>query len=358
AGGPGGGVSGRASRRAAAPLCLALLALLPSACGRKGPPVPPRPAVPAAVALRAESEGRTVLLRWARPTRNADGSPLSDLNHFVLLRGADPLPGGPARESSPLRLLDAVPAVQPENATVEGDTYRYVDGGREPLPSGVRYTYQIVAVSDRGVSGLPASAVVELRPPPAPPRALRAEVGEGFVTLSWQAPPAGEAPPASAYHVYRQEAGRSGPVRITRFPVQGTRYVDLDVQNERPYRYTVRAVGGDGSGAPESEPGAPVEAMVEDRTPPAPPLNLTAVREADAIRLRWAASPEPDLLGYRVYRRALPDGRRVLLTAHPVPEPQYLDRPPPGLVAYTVTAVDRSRRRNESVPAAEVRPGP
>ncbi len=82
------------------------------------------------------------------------------------------------------------------------------------------------------------------------------------------------------------------------------------------------------------------------------------MREGDAIHLRWTASPEPDLLGYRVYRRALPDGRRVLLTAEPVPEPDYRDHSPPGLVAYTVTAVDRSRRRNESSPSAEVRPAP
>ena len=65
-------------------------------------------------------------------------------------------------------------------------------------------------------------------------------------------------------------------------------------------------------------------------------------------------SPEPDLLGYRVYRRALPDGCRVLLTAEPVPEPEYRDRPRGGPVAYTVTAVDHSRKRNESAPSAEV----
>ncbi len=82
------------------------------------------------------------------------------------------------------------------------------------------------------------------------------------------------------------------------------------------------------------------------------------MREGETIRLRWAGSPEPDLLGYRVYRRALPDGRRVLLTADPVPEPDYQDRPPPGPVAYTVTAVDRSRWRNESTPSAEVRGAP
>ncbi|MCI0371365.1 MAG: fibronectin type III domain-containing protein [candidate division NC10 bacterium] len=335
-----------------------LLGLLLPACGRKGPPVPPRPAVPAAIALSAAAEGRTVLLRWARPTRNADGSPLIGLNHFVLLRAAEPLPGGPAEAASPLRLLDAVPAVRPENATVEGETYRYVDGVQEPLVFGVRYTYRIAAVTDRGISGPPIAAVVEVLPPPAPPRALRAEAGEGVVTLAWQAPPAGEAPSVSAYHVYREEPGGPGPVRVTRFPVQGTRYVDLNVQNERPYRYTVRAVAGEGPGARESEPAGPAEAVPEDRTPPAPPRGLTALREGDAIRLRWAVSPEPDLLGYRVYRRTLPDGRQVLLTAEPVPEPEYQDRPPPGPVAYTVTAVDRSRRRNESAASAEVRAAP
>ncbi len=350
----------RGPRHPAGPafLLISLVVLLLLACGRKGPPVAPRPAVPAAVALSVVVEGRTVLLRWTRPTRNADGSPLTDLNHFLLLRAAEPLPGGPAEEASPLRLRDAVPAVRPENAAVEGETYRYVDGAREPLAFGVRYTYRIVAVTDRGISGPPASAAVEVHPPPAPPRALKAEAGEGVVTLAWQAQPPGEGPAPSGYHVYREESGSAGPVRITRFPVEGTRYVDLNVQNERRYRYTVRAVAGEGPGARESEPAGPAEAFPEDRTPPAPPRGLTAVREGDAIHLRWMPSLEPDLLGYRVYRRALPDGRRVLLTPDPVPEPDYQDRPPPGLVAYTVTAVDRSRRRNESTPSAEVRPAP
>jgi len=310
------------------------------------------------VALSAAAEGRTILLRWARPTRNADGSALTGLSHFLLLRAAEPVPGGPSGEASPARPLDTVAAVRPENATMEGETYRYVDGAREPLAAGVRYTYRIVAVTDRGIFGLPASTVVEVHPPLAPPRALRAEAGEGLVTLAWQAPPPGEAPAVSAYHVYREEPDRPGPVRITRFPVEGTRYVDLNVQNERRYRYTVRTVVGEGPGARVSEPAGPAEAVPEDRTPPAPPRGLTATREGDAIRLRWMANAEPDLLGYRVYRRTLPDGRRVLLTPEPVPDPTYRDRPPPGPVAYTVTAVDRSRRRNESAPAPEVRAAP
>ncbi len=346
----------RRPRRTAGPAVLVcLLALLGSACGRKGSPIPPRPAVPAAVALSAAPEGRTVLLRWVRPTRNADGSPLTGLNHFLVLRGAEPLLGGPIEAPSPLRLLDAVPALGPENAKVEGEIYRYVDGTREPLTLGVRYTYQVLAVSERGISGAPASATAEVHHPPGPPRALKAEAGEGSVTLAWQAPPPGEAPSLRAYHVYREEPGSAPPVRVTRFPVEGTRYVDLNVQNEHRYRYTVRAVAGEGPSVRESEPAGPAEAIPEDRTPPAAPRGLTALREGDAIRLRWAASPEPDILGYRVYRWTLPDGRRVLLTAEPVPEPDYLDRRPPAPVAYTVTAVDRARRRNESAPSGEVR---
>jgi hypothetical protein len=293
------------------------------------------------------------VLRWARPARNADGTPLAGLDHFVLRRAAEPLPGGPTGEAVSLRPLDVVRAVHPDNATLEGEIYRYVDGGREPLATGVRYTYQVAAVTDRGVSGPPASAAVELRPPPAPPRGLRAEGGEGAVMLSWQAP-AGDGSAVSGYHVYREDGEHPGPVRITRFPVQGTRYVDLNVESDRPYRYTVRAVAGAGPGMAESEAGGPVEAIPEDRTPPAPPRDLTAVRDGEEVRLRWSAGPEPNLLGYRVYRRVLPDGRRLLLTPEPVPEPAYRDRPPAGRLAYTVTAVDRSRRRNESAPSAEV----
>lgn len=334
-------------------LVSAVLAVFGPACGRKGPPVPPRPASPAGVALSARAEGRTVVLRWARPARNADGSLPAGLDHFVLLRAAEPLPGGPSGEAVPLRPLDIVRAVHPDNATLEGEIYRYVDGGREPLAPGVRYTYQVAAVTDRGVSGLPASVAVELRPPPPPPRGLRAEAGEGAVMLSWQAP-AGETSAVSGYYVYREDGARPGPVRITRFPVQGTRYVDLNVESERPYRYTVRAVAGEGPGVTESEAGGSVEAIPEDRTPPAPPRGLAAVRDGEGVRLQWTAGSDPDLLGYRVYRRVLPDGRRLLLTPEPVSEAAYRDRPPAGRVAYTVTAVDHARRRNESAPSAEV----
>lgn len=77
--------------------------------------------------------------------------------------------------------------------------------------------------------------------------------------------------------------------------------------------------------------------------------------EPAAPGLARAGRPEGAVyIAYALYHRVLPDGRRILLALEPVPEPAYWDQPPTGRVAYAVTAVDRSRRRNESAPSAEV----
>jgi predicted small lipoprotein YifL len=57
------------------------------ACGRKGPPLPPRPVVPAAVGnLQAEPREAGIVLSWTRPTLNNDNSSLTDLLEFRLFR--------------------------------------------------------------------------------------------------------------------------------------------------------------------------------------------------------------------------------------------------------------------------------
>jgi fibronectin type 3 domain-containing protein len=72
--------------------------------------------------------------------------------------------------------------------------------------------------------------------------------------------------------------------------------------------------------------------------------------------LSWRAGGEPDLLGYLVYRLEPPATTPVCLTDTPVQTTTFTDRTvrAGATYTYTVTAVDRSRRRNESAPSAEV----
>jgi hypothetical protein len=126
------------------------------ACGRKGPPLPPRPVIPAGVtSLRVEPRAGGLLVSWTRPTRNQDGSPLRDLLEFRVARSPGSAPDGPAG----FALLTTVRAEAPGNATVEDGRYVFLDdGGGQGLHPDTRYTYRVHPVSRRGVLGPPAEA--------------------------------------------------------------------------------------------------------------------------------------------------------------------------------------------------------
>lgn len=93
----------------------------------------------------------------------------------------------------------------------------------------------------------------------------------------------------------------------------------------------------------------------QDLTPPPPLLNLVAVPTAKGVELRWDPSPAKDLAGYRVYRRLAGEMQSVRLTLELVTKPYFVDaQAAPGQTYYySVTAVDDSRRANESLPSEE-----
>jgi fibronectin type 3 domain-containing protein len=131
---------------------------------------------------------------------------------------------------------------------------------------------------------------------------------------------------------------------------------DTAVENETTYYYVVRSAGGDRPPWRESTNSNEASATPIDLTPPAPPQGLTAIPAPGVVSVSWTANAEPDLFGYLVYRRELPSLIPVRLTANPVQTTTFTDRAVRSGAAYiyTVTAVDRSSRRNESSPSPEV----
>jgi hypothetical protein len=337
-------------------LLLAAAALV-LACGRKGPPLPPRPVIPAAVGdLRTEPQAAGILVSWTRPTRNQDGSPLTDLLEFRLSRSPGLEPEGRGNE---IALLAAVRADAPDNAALRDNRYAFLDdaGGRG-LRAGVRYTYRVQAVNRRGVLGAPAEMAVTFGETPPPPARLSATAGDGVVALAWEAPaPDPRRPLVRGYNVYRgEEPGQRGRRPLNADPITEPRYRDTGVQNERTYYYVVRSLSGEQPPLRESVDSMEASAAPTDRTPPAPPRGLVGTPRPDGVALSWGPGHEPDVLGYLVYRRILPGLAPQRLTPAPVSATTFLDAEVrgPGPVAYTVTAVDRSPRRNESVPSEEV----
>jgi len=332
-------------------------------CGRKSAPVPPRPLAPAAVgALRAQLRDSAILLTWTRPTRNDDGSPLTDLLEFRLYRGEGPAPPQETRERPTFSLLATIRADEPDNATVRGSQYAFRDdGGSAGLTPGIRYSYRVQAVNRRGVVDARSAEVsVDFTLAPPPPVGLVAVAGDGVINLTWQSP-ATRIPAESAlvrgYNVYRGvQPGNHDPVPITAGPVVETRFRDAAVQNETAYYYVVRSVGLERPPWRESANSNEASATPTDLTPPAPPRRLMAIPSPGMVSLSWDASAEPDLLGYFVYRLEPPALTAVRLTDSPVQATTFTDRTvrAGASYTYTVTAVDRSPRRNESVPSGEV----
>ena len=76
---------------------------------------------------------------------------------------------------------------------------------------------------------------------------------------------------------------------------------------------------------------------------------------SQGVELRWEPSPAADLAGYRVYRRGPGVEAPELLTPELLTRPYFVDfRVQRGQTYhYYVTAVDSTRRANESLPSEE-----
>jgi predicted small lipoprotein YifL len=228
----------RPRRLARALLALAILLLALPGCGRKGPPVPPRPLAPAAPSpVRAELEDGAIVVTWARPTRNEDGTPLANLQEFRLYRAVSqgtPPSTGPQPGFS---LLATVQADHPDNASVMGDLYAFRDEGEgRGLTPGTRYIYRVQAVNRRGTTGPPSvEATADFSMPPPAPTSLAVVARNGVVDLTWQAPalsPSG-ASVLRGYNVYRGiEPGQYGPEPVNGRLIQEPRYQDPGVASD------------------------------------------------------------------------------------------------------------------------------
>jgi hypothetical protein len=372
-------------------------------CGKKGDPLPPVSLVPrAAQDLALRQQGTDLLLRVSYPSLTASGVPLPGLEAMEVLRLVRPLPaqGEPAppdpRQFAPAATL--VRRLGPEElpgATAGGELHL-----RLPLPSpaGTAREAHTLAVRFVGKGGLASDlsnlvTVVPASPPP-PPGGLSVEPTAAGIEVSWDA--AGQE--IGSYRVYRRRAQeRSYGPPLATLSAGTTSYLDASARFGERYIYAVTAAtvaaptGAEGAPAApggqrqqpapgaerppagaESAPAAPSgqrqpsaagaesaliaerEVDYRDRFPPQAPAGLLALPEPGKVRLTWQASAEPDVAGYHVYRRELPDGVFARLTAEPQASTSFLadGLRPAASYAFRVSAVDG--QGNESPPTAPV----
>jgi uncharacterized protein len=337
-------------------LLLVLIALvLLGACGKKEMPISPDLVLPGPVEdFRVSQDGESLLLRWGFPPVNQLGQPLTQLEGFRLYRGATPGTSPTAGCAPDFILLADIDLAYPQVGQVNGDRVAYRDRNLTP---GICYSYRVAAYGHGG--GLGAWSPVLSHAwdiLPRAPGAPGAEAGDREVLLSWpEVTTLQNGAPLrdlAGYVVYRRTA-QADWQRLTPTPLMVSQYQDVAVQNEVEYTYMIRAVRRVGAYALESLDSPSRMVMAQDLTPPPPPLNLVAAPTARGVELRWDPSPAPDLAGYRVYRRQVGDAKPVHLTPELVQQPYFVDTEarPGQTYYYSVTAVDDSKRANESLPS-------
>ena len=344
---------------------LLLLPLLSWSCGKKGPPVPPETLVPAPVSdLRAWGREGTVTLQWTLPKRTVQGLPLEDLSAFGVFRRALPI----ASSDCPTCPLDFKPVAMidlhyPKEATIEGGRVIWEDSA---LKAQTEYTYFVVGYNSDRLPG-PESNRLTLFwdiPPPAPSQ-LRIRSENRALALSWEfSPPLVEgramAGPFS-FNLYRQAGGE--PFRVFPLnpePILETRFLDSGLENGKEYTYQVRAVRDFRGTRIEGPPSIAATGIPQKKAPPSPPTGIVATIQQQGVELRWEENPEPDILGYDVYRRQKGETEFIKMNPQPVTAPFFLDESasPGKTYVYRLKAIDSSPSRNESEFSKEIEVAP
>ena len=328
-----------------------LILLLALACGKKAPPVPWESIVPKRIVdlMAASREGR-ILLEWTSPKENTDKSILIDLEEFQVLRSEGILIAGECRGCGEKPKLVYEMKL---DGKVE-DRGKKISIFFDDLEPKKVYVYQIVSVNRRGHPNSPSNPVwVYWDSSPRETTKVIGRQGDKRVDLSWE-PVEG----ATGYNIYRRIEGELFPLQpVNREPLTVTEYTDLNVENEKKYFYSVRAVVRVVKTDVEGKGSQDVSVTPTDLIPPSSPVDLVAIPLKDGIELNWRRNREADLLGYHVYRRKYGEGEFKRLTESPLVKETYLDTQAElgQDYEYAVTAVDNSVRKNESPHSEEVR---
>ncbi|MBA2378507.1 MAG: hypothetical protein H0V76_02905 [Blastocatellia bacterium] len=278
------------------------------------PPLPPQERVVQRAQLFGFQRGDTVVLQWQMPARNAPPGDLLHIDRVDIYRLAE-------SASAPLALTEAEFASRSTLITTQQMTdsdfgLRTVTYSDRLQFAGqpVRLRYAIRFVNDAGQKAAfsnvflvePASRIAMA------PTSLSAELSQEAVTLRWTEPTAnvdGSTPPnIIGYNVYRSGSPTQAGRLLNPSPVTSDTYADRTFEFGSEYFYFVRTVSlGTGAQPVESSESNIVAVNPADTFAPLPPANITLAATPTTISIFFPANPEPDVIGYRIYRSTDPD---------------------------------------------------
>lgn len=231
-------------------LAIVILALLLSACGKKGPLVYPETTLPAPIAtLGVEQKGDVFFITWSPPAKEVNGKALKELGGFRIFR-RDVLPPGEDCEECPAayRVIRTVDLEYLQDVRFYNNIYVCADRETE---NGKSYQYKIVSFKMDGSESAPSNKVrrKKVAAPPAP--RLKAIAAPTGIILEWETP---QGVSDVAYNIYRRRADQiSSLVILNSTPVRENRFEDLGLARGVKYIYTVRGVADAVEGALSNE---------------------------------------------------------------------------------------------------------
>lgn len=218
-----------------------LLLIFLAACGVKGSLRPIGTSEPVAPAwLELKQQGDAVLLRWERPQRNQDGSPLTDLTGFRVGR-YNYEPEQFCAECLDQETVTTIDLDAPGTAITSGDdiSLRLPHAG-----PGSGNRYRIYPLTGDGGVGPYAEASLVMKTAPPQPLEIRGTPLDRGARLSWQ--------PANldmgnteviGVNIYRGTS--DGPLAIEPLndtPVSDSNFDNFGLENGVTYRFGLRSV--------------------------------------------------------------------------------------------------------------------
>ncbi|MGA1864302.1 MAG: invasin domain 3-containing protein [bacterium] len=260
-------------------------------------------------------------ITWIKPTKNEDGTLLTDLAGYYIYRSEDVSDNFERLNDEPVRGIC------------------YTDAS---VINGVTYSYAVTAVDYSGNESK-RSPIISSSPNILPPSRFKVKPGDGEVHLFWDPYEKSE---LRGYFVYRRSSNSIANTfeRITEIPIQDTHYIDNDLVNGIAYFYKVSCVGLDGiEGLHSQEEGATPLSVIPEEPSSVRAQFIQESSGANKIFLAWKEVEEDNIIGYKIYRRLLNETEFTLLTTGDLlRETQYIDnsiQPDKGYL-YSVVAVN------------------
>lgn len=260
--------------------------------------------------------------------------------------GQEQIGGGPAGEDLRRQLMlgRGKLAARLEGKSLEAATRGKQLTYRERLPEVVPGTSPPTlwyAVRSRRRDGTPSALsnfkVWQPRPVPPTPTDLTAKPQADGIALSWTAVP------GVGYLVERRGSKAAAWEAASPVGIEKPTFLDTKAEQGQSWWYRVRSA----LNMTASPPSVEIEVPYPDIYPPSAVTSFFCLPEPGVVRLRWDASPEPNVR-YKVFRRQ--DDGVWLHLEEAFRGTEYTDSsPPPGEVEYAVKAMDTVGNQSDGV---------